>query len=86
MMDTTSPAGQVLVEFNGTIMTMAELPDTGLRATCDYGHFPARNRVPVHVPGRSWPWSPSTCSPDDYPTEWINSEILVCTGCGLDCT
>lgn len=43
-------------------------------------------------PGRpvvdgTWPENqPETCN-DDYPTEWIaNGQILICTGCGLDCT
>lgn len=44
-------------------------------------------RRTVQLGGRTWPAArPEECTDSGRPTEWITPEILVCTGCGLDCT
>ena len=40
----------------------------------------------LDVPGRTWPAGrPEDCTSTD-PGEWVCDDVLVCTGCGLDCT
>lgn len=80
----STPFGCII--YNGTEMPIAEVPDAFIRALSGYGHFPGHGRSVVTVPGRTWPHSPETCAPDEYATEWINNQTLVCLGCGLDVT
>lgn len=44
-------------------------------------------RTVVDVPDRVWPAArPEDCTDESGQGEWINNELLVCRGCGLDCT
>ncbi|MFF3726866.1 hypothetical protein ACFYYM_31370 [Streptomyces erythrochromogenes] len=54
------------------------------------GSLNAPGRHVLRAPGRRWAHLPATCPVSEtVPGEWIGSgehEILVCVGCGLDCT
>jgi len=44
-------------------------------------------RAVVEIPRRSWPAArPEACADDSGRGAWINDHVLVCRGCGLDCT
>ena len=50
------------------------------------GEFVAPGRRVVNLPGRTWASIPGECTADSD-TEWlVDGKVLVCTGCGLDCT
>ncbi len=76
------------IEYNGINMPVSDVPDALSRAFLGYGHFPAdvAHRKVITVTGRTWAHTPDTCLTDEYRGEWLNEDILVCTGCGLDCT
>lgn len=47
--------------------------------------YPGR-RV-IDVPGRTWRASrPEECENGVWDGVWIDEKVLLCTGCGLDCT
>ncbi|GHH25591.1 hypothetical protein [Streptomyces rubradiris] len=47
--------------------------------------YPGRRAVDVI--GRTWPAArPEECTNTEWRGEWIAGQVLVCTGCGLDCT
>lgn len=74
-----------LVDYNGVLMSIKDVPDPAIRHLMGPGHF--RDGRPV-VPG-DWPYTPETCIYTDprEGTKWINGgQTLVCTGCGLDGT
>ena len=44
-------------------------------------------RLVALVPGRVWPAAdPEHCAQANGFGEWVAPELLVCPGCGLDCT
>ena len=64
--------GDVDIEIHGD-------PDKG------ESEFVAPGRRIVNLPGRTWAHAPGDCP--ETGTEWVcNDQLLVCTGCGLDCT
>lgn len=49
------------------------------------GHVFHPGRMVLHIPGRVWLDTPDECYAGG--TEWVlGGAVLVCTGCGLDCT
>jgi hypothetical protein len=47
--------------------------------------FPGR-RV-IDVPGWTWPAArPEECQNNEWSGKWFEDKVLLCTGCGLDCT
>jgi hypothetical protein len=45
-------------------------------------------RAVLELEGRTWTYTPGTCPRNgDYTTEWVlDGTVLICCGCGLDCT
>jgi hypothetical protein len=72
------------VNYNGVDMPVSQVPNAVVRALMGHGHFPDHGRAVVAVPGRQWPHTPETCLTENYKTEWLDPETLVCQGCGLD--
>ncbi|MFB7176951.1 hypothetical protein ACFCYI_04510 [Streptomyces sp. NPDC056257] len=62
--------------------------DPSLRTETHGGSLNAPGRQVLTVPGRKRAHTPATCPvPDTTPGEWIGTgptEVLACTGCGLD--
>lgn len=51
------------------------------------GHDPSYKAEKREVQPGDWPHTPQTCLADEFPNEWRQGgTVLVCTGCGLDCT
>ena len=47
----------------------------------------APGRRVLHLPGRTWAATPDTCTDFSEHGEWVlGGMLLVCPGCGLDCT
>jgi hypothetical protein len=45
------------------------------------------DRAVLHIPGRVWLNTPDECTDDSGDGEWVlDGAVLVCPGCGLDCT
>jgi len=71
---------------------LQDLTTAVVRAFNGYGHFPEDVRLRDHLTrpdGLPWAYSsPETCLVADQTTGgvWINSEHLVCPGCGLEFT
>jgi hypothetical protein len=51
-------------------------------------YFVAPGRRVIDVPGHTWPAArPEECQNDgNVKAKWIEEKVLVCQGCGLDCT
>lgn len=78
-----------IVEINGKLTAIKDIPNANLRATFGVGHFPGHGREVVSVPNRVFEFTPETCLTDLYSGrgEWVNDgKNLICRGCGLDCT
>lgn len=75
-----------MINYDGVLMPVHAIPDAVLRASLGVGHFPSDVRAREVYTGRTFPYSPEVCPTDVYGAEWINSHLLVCLGCGLDCT
>ncbi|UKD50759.1 hypothetical protein L3Q65_00090 (plasmid) [Amycolatopsis sp. FU40] len=82
---------------NDPYTTPVDLPE--LPAGARWGRAPSHHgttRATSYVyPGRhvlvldgeTWPHQPETCPDDTGSGEWrLDGLVLVCTGCGLDCT
>ena len=79
--------GNKTVEINGIETAVKDIPSAFVRAEFGYGHFPGHGREVVDAPEMNWPHTPETCPTDEVITRWIRADtVLVCTGCGLDCT
>jgi hypothetical protein len=51
------------------------------------GAFVWPGRRVLQIRGHVWPYPPSTCPMGDFDTQWLcEGTVLVCSGCGLDCT
>ena len=60
-----------------------------LRAMFGLGHQPGYEQEGRKVQPGEWPYAPQSCLVADETgrTRWTEDDtILVCTGCGLDCT
>jgi hypothetical protein len=79
--------GTDLIKYNGVATPIKDIPDKETRVMLGYGHFNSgRSVVPAE---KEWPFNPGNCEVADDPhcVKWINNNtVLVCTGCGLDCT
>jgi hypothetical protein len=84
---------QNIVEYNGQLYKIEDLPEAGLRASFGYGHFTPFLRPCIDRPdGKPWPYTPNMClvasgALGQTPLGvWIDDQHLCCPGCGLDCT
>ncbi len=81
-----------IVSYNGEEMRIADIPDPFVREMFGMGHAETYGREVITEDDsgpRKWPFQVHTClySGEQFATEWVrNGEILVCIGCGLDCT
>lgn len=80
-----------------TYTTPTELPE--LPAGARWGHAPSHHgtnpadsyvypgRRVLLLDGHTWPHQPETCTDTSHTGTWkLDGLVLVCTGCGLDCT
>ncbi|WP_158892663.1 hypothetical protein [Amycolatopsis anabasis] len=52
-----------------------------------YREYVYPGRRVVKIPGREWPAAmPEACTDTSNRGEWLNDDILICPGCGVDCT
>lgn len=80
--------GDIIVNFNGDVMFARNIPDSYLRKSIGIGHFNPYDRPVVKLPEGDWPYSPEYCELADFPFGHWDREgtVLICAGCGLDCT
>ena len=76
------------INYNVVEMSVSDVPDAVTRALLGHGHFPGdiARRTVVSPPRVMWPHTPETCQTDDHAGVWLDQTVMVCTGCGLDCT
>jgi hypothetical protein len=68
-------------DLTGTAITWGDAPAT------HGGEYVYPGRRVAVIPGRVWPSTPEVCEAGMLDTEWLaGGTLLVCTGCGLDCT
>lgn len=87
-MEESPSLGDKTIEFNGKVTKIRDLPGQSLRAGFGFGHFGVTKET-IGVDGFEWLYKPWNCEFADkkYKTRWVkNGTILVCLGCGLDCT
>lgn len=49
--------------------------------------YVAPGRRVIEIPGVTWPAaSPERCQNAVWQGKWFEGKVLLCTGCGLDCT
>jgi hypothetical protein len=78
-----------IVEYNGQLMEIQEIPDPGPRYMLGLGHFPEpRRRVIPKDDGTPWLYEADRCPrAGEMVGIWINKDTrLVCPGCGMDGT
>ncbi|MGN2642328.1 hypothetical protein ACTD5D_40395 [Nocardia takedensis] len=71
-----------------------ERPDAGTLGTwadADPEHhgfmYVAPGRRVMRIPGTEWQATPEKCTAGPFATTWhLNDTVLLCNGCGLDCT
>ncbi|MEV0462254.1 hypothetical protein AB0I30_03110 [Nocardia tengchongensis] len=52
-----------------------------------HGGYIAPGRLVAHFPDHPWPYTPETCQAGMCDTTWyLNGELLLCNGCGLNGT
>lgn len=78
--------GDKIVSIDGEDIAIKNITDKTLRSMFGYGHYPPAIKHRSVYTGKTFPHSPDTCPYDDYKGEWVTPSLLVCTGCGLDCT
>ena len=79
-------AGDVIFNYNGVEMKVRDCPDRMVRKFMGVGHFNPYAR-PVAT-NDLWPYSPESCEYADFTEGHWDREgsVLICAGCGLDCT
>ncbi|MFE0472408.1 hypothetical protein ACFW2V_12410 [Streptomyces sp. NPDC058947] len=78
-----------IVEFNGQLVAIKDIPSAQIRALYGLGHLPEPGREVIPNPtGEAWPYRPEDCPRAAEMTgTWINDgQYLVCPGCGMDGT
>lgn len=78
-----------LVEYNGTTMKIRDIPDRVVRGLLGMGHLTGvKWRVSVPSELSPYPYSVEDClRADETRGVWVlDRTILICQGCGLDCT
>lgn len=78
-----------VVEYDGALMAVKDIPDPDARRLLGYGHFPEPGREVIeHPDGEDWPFRPEVCPrADELKGIWIHDgQYLVCPGCGMDYT
>lgn len=65
-------------------------PNTRFHGAPDLMMFPAGiypGRQILQLPGVTHPFTPDTCRDVDAPGVWVlNGLVLLCSGCGIDCS
>lgn len=80
--------GDVIVIFNDEVMFARNIPDPYLRKSMGIGHFNPYDRPVVKLPEGCWPYTPEYCEYAEFTQgHWDrDGMVLICAGCGLDCT
>lgn len=53
----------------------------------EFGESIYPGRQVLDLPGIVWPHTPDECTHADLPGRWVlDGQILICDGCGIDCT
>lgn len=77
------------VKYNGQMVKVKDIPDRFVRNMLGMGHPWSDDHDVVYLEGRTYKYTPQNCEMESLQghTEWVlDGTILICIGCGLDCT